>query len=207
MKNQQLKFGILMAVIAMILGGWLAHLITSTRHASPALQSGTLLKPPRAVAAFTLQDIHGNPVSLASLANHWSVLFFGYTSCPDVCPATLAQLARTHKALSNLPAKLQPQIILISVDPKRDTIEKLGSYLQFFSKDFLGFTGTQQQIDSFTKAMGVPVEYKTQPDGSYTVDHAAVLFVIDPQQHLHAVFSPPYDAAILAKDLRSLVTS
>ncbi|HVY23280.1 MAG TPA: SCO family protein [Steroidobacteraceae bacterium] len=206
MKSQQLKFGILMAVIAMLLGAWLAHLVTGMRNAPPALQTGTVITPPRDVPAFTLQDTHGKPVTLMSLANHWSILFFGYTSCPDVCPTTLSQLAAAHKLLADLPAQQQPQIIFISVDPRRDTIAKLAGYLNYFSKDFLGFTGTQEQINAFTSAMGVPVGYETQPDGSYTVDHAATLFAINPQQQLVAVFSPPYQAAALAKDLRILVT-
>lgn len=206
MKNQQLKFVILIVVVAILLGAWLAQLITSTRNAAPALQTGTVITPPRAVPEFTLEDTHGQPVTLTSLANHWSILFFGYTSCPDVCPTTLSQLAATHKLLTDLPAKLQPQIVFISVDPKRDTIQKLTGYLQYFSHDFTGFTGTQQQIDAFTKAMGVPVGYEMQPDGTYTVDHAATLFVINPQHQLNAVFSPPYQPAALAKDLRTLVT-
>jgi len=206
MQKQSLKFAALIVVIAMVVGAWLSHIITSTRAPAPSLLTGTILTPPRPLPAFTLQDTHRGTSSTASLANHWSVLFFGYTTCPDVCPTTLAQLATTHKLLGNLPIDSQPQFIFVSVDPKRDTVDKLSAYLNYFSPDFIGYTGLQQQIDSLTNSLGVPVMIQLAQDGSYTVDHSASLFVINPQQQLAAILSPPYQPETLAADLRALIT-
>ncbi|MES1195889.1 MAG: SCO family protein, partial [Steroidobacter sp.] len=98
------------------------------------------------------------------------------------------------------------QFIFVSIDPKRDTSEKLSAYVNYFSPDFLGFTGTEQQISAFTKSMGVPVMMQFTQDGAYTLDHSASLFVINPQLQLTAIFSPPYQATALASDLRLLAT-
>jgi protein SCO1/2 len=205
MPKQTLKLAVLIVVIAMLTGAWFAHVINNAGNAAPSLQSGTFISPPREIVDFNLQGTHGVPATKSSFANHWSVLFFGYTTCPDVCPTTLAQLSDVHKALSNLPAELQPQFIFVSVDPKRDTLEKLSAYLNYFSPDFIGFTGPQPQLDTLTKSLGVPVIIQPLQDGSYTVDHSASLFVINPQQQLAAIFSPPYEAATLTRDLRALV--
>ncbi len=204
MQKQQQKFVFLIMVIAILLGGWLANVVAHVRQTPLALQTGTLISPPRSLPKFVLQDMHGQSVSQTTLAGRWSVLFFGYTSCPDVCPTTLAQLSQVHKALAGLPAASQPQFIFISVDPKRDTAAKLISYLQYFDADFQGFTGTPAQLDTFTKALGVPVIIQSTADGAYTVDHSASLFVINPQQQLAAVISPPYQTSALASDLRLL---
>jgi protein SCO1/2 len=206
MKQPHFKFALLITVLAMLMGAWLAHLISNARHAPPSLKNGTILTPARTLPEFNLQDTQGHAVSRASLANHWSVLFFGYTSCPDVCPTTLAMLKQTYASLADIPASSQPQFIFVSVDSKRDTAEKLQNYLQYFNPAFVGWTGTQEQLDVLTKSIGVPVIIQSLPDGGYTVDHSASLFVISPQQQLYAVISPPYQPAMLASDLRLLVT-
>jgi len=205
MQKTQFKFIILVVTTAALLGGWLSHVITSGRAVTSQLQLGTLITPPRTIPGFKMVDAQGHAVSQSNLVNHWSVLFFGYTSCPDVCPTTLAQLAATHKLLGDLPRELQPQFIFVSVDAKRDTPEKLNAYINYFSGDFLGFTGTQQQISDLTKSMGVPVMIQLTSEGAYTIDHSASLFVVNPQSQLAAILSPPYQANLLANDLRKLV--
>jgi len=206
MQKSQPKIAILIIAIAMILGGWLSHVITTTHQALPALQTGSMIFPPRPIEKFSLLDSHGQAVTQSTLANRWSVLFFGYTTCPEVCPTTLAVLAATHKLLADLPLEAQPKFIFVSVDPQRDSAENLLNYLNYFNPDFFGYTGTQQQLDSFTKSMGVPVLIQPAPNGAYTIDHSASLFVINPQLQLQAIFSPPYQATTLATDLRQLVT-
>ncbi|HEX2586108.1 MAG TPA: SCO family protein, partial [Steroidobacteraceae bacterium] len=198
------KLFILIAVIAGIVGAWVANVILANQHALPALHTGTVISPPRPLANFTMQDFHNNAVTPATLGGRWSVLFFGYTSCPDVCPTTLTQLTAVWKALSDIPAVQKPQFVFVSVDSKRDTPEKLAGYVHYFSADFQGWTGTEEQVKLLTKAIGVPVIIQSLPDGGYNIDHSASLFIINPEQQLYAVVSPPYQTTDLANDLRSL---
>ena len=116
------------------------------------LAKATLLRPPRALPEFTFTDHTGADFVPARLQNHWSLLFFGFTHCPDVCPTTLGMLAQTEKTLADLPAEQRPQIVLVSVDPQRDSPEQLASYVRFFSPSFTGVTGSQEAIDKFTRA-------------------------------------------------------
>jgi protein SCO1/2 len=169
------------------------------------LAKATLLNPPRALPEFTLIDHTGASFGQAQLKDRWSLLFFGFTHCPDVCPTTLGMLAQTEKALGDLPAEQRPQIVLVSVDPQRDTPEQLASYVRFFSPSFTGVTGSQEAIDKFTRALGVPVAISPLANGDYSVDHSAAIFLVDPSGALRALFSTPHSPAIIAADYRRIV--
>lgn len=134
-------------------------------------------------------------------------MFFGFTTCPDICPTTLALLARVEKSLSDLPTQTRPQVVLVSVDPERDTPEQLQKYVRFFSPSFVGVTGSPAQIDEFTRAMGAPVAKRPLGEGGYTVDHSGSIFVIDPSGAMRALFSPPHSQDALVADLRALLNS
>lgn len=170
------------------------------------LAKATLLTPARPLPQFALTDHTGAAFDPARLKNHWSLLFFGFTHCPDVCPTTLGVLAQTERLLADLPAAQRPQVVLVSVDPQRDTPEQLASYVRFFSPSFVGVTGTQQAIDSLTRALGVPVAISKSDNGDYSVDHSAAIFAIDPQGAWRALFSTPHVPATLAADYRLLLT-
>lgn len=172
------------------------------------LERATALTPPRPVPEFTLTDDSGATFDRSRLQDRWSLLFFGFTHCPDVCPTTLGMLAQTEKQLADLPSGLKPQVVLISVDPQRDTPQQLASYVKFFSPSFTGVTGTPEAIDDFTRAMGVPVAIGS-PDanGNYSVDHSAAIFLINPEGALRALFSTPHTPAVIAADYRRLVAA
>jgi protein SCO1/2 len=133
-------------------------------------------------------------------------LFFGFINCPDVCPTTLAVLSQVTKQVADLPQLQRPAVVFMSVDPQRDTPDKVGAYAGFFSPDFVGVTGMPEEVDNFTRALGVPVARVALDRGGYTVDHSGAIFVIDPSSSLRALFSSPRDAAELAADYRRLVT-
>jgi protein SCO1/2 len=116
-------------------------------------------------------------------------------------------LAQVEKRLQDLPESQRPQVMMVSVDPRRDTPEHLKKYVTFFSPTFRGVTGTSENIATFTRAMGIPVAIQTLGNGAYTVDHSAAIFLIDPAGALHALFSTPHDAAKIAADLRRIVTA
>lgn len=193
------------AIVAILAGALSAQFLRAPRQPDIALNNGTLLPSARPLPEFDLVNNHGQTVNRAALIGHWSVLFFGFTHCPDICPTTLTMLAQVEKTLADLPEAQRPKMVFVSVDPKRDTPEQVGKYIQFFSPTFIGLTGQQARVDELTKAMGVPVAIHDPGNGAYTVDHAATLFLVDPQARMTAVFSPPHQVATLTQDLRTVI--
>jgi protein SCO1 len=163
--------------------------------------AGTLLSQPRPVPAFTLVRHDGVAVTEADLSGRWSILFFGFTHCPDVCPTTLLVLRETMAAMSGP----RPEVILVSLDPMRDTPEQLAPYVTYFDPDFVGFTGELVDVQALADGLGVAYAYVAGEDGDYTVDHTASLFLIDPDRRLTALFHPPYTAARMARDLQEIM--
>ena len=142
-RKQSIAVAAVVAIVAVASGMLLARaLFTSQDSTQLALAKATLLTPPRPLPEFELIDQDGSPFTQAQLRGHWSVLFFGFTHCPDVCPTTLGVLAKARQELSDLPDELQPHVVLVSVDPKRDTPQQLASYVKFFDSSFTGVTGT-----------------------------------------------------------------
>jgi protein SCO1/2 len=201
---RSIALGAAVAIVALAAGLLLSRALLAPSTQSPALATGTLLTPPRPLPAMAFTDQDGAPFDAARLQGRWSLLFFGFTSCPDVCPATLTLLAQVEKQLADLPPERRPQIILVSVDPRRDTSAQLAKYVRFFSPTFIGVRAEEAQIDEFTRGLGVPVARTPTADGGYTVDHSGAIFAIDPSGRMRALFSPPFEAATLAADLRRL---
>jgi len=187
----------LAAAGAALAGFWLARQLDIDRTA-PQLASGTWLPQPRPIPDVQLTDHGGRPFSAADLKGHPTLVFFGFTHCPDVCPTTMAQLAQI-KAAAALP---DLQVLLVSVDPERDTPETLERYVHAFDPDFIGLTGTPQAIEELTSAMGVAVARTELPGGDYTVDHSAAVFLLNAQGQMVGVFTPPFDVSRFAEDLR-----
>ncbi len=194
-----------MVAIVAIAAGMLLSRALLDRSGGPTLARATLLEPARPLPPMAFIDQQGQPFGLEQLRGHWSILFFGFTSCPDVCPMTLALLAQVEKKLADLPAEQRPHIVLVSVDPKRDTPERLAQYVKSFSPTFTGITG--DAVQEFALKMGVPVAISEQPGGNYTVDHSAAIFVVDPSGALRALSSTPHEVPIIAEDYRSLVAA
>lgn len=194
------------AIVAILTGVMSAQFMHSPRQPTLELNGGTLLPERRALPDFQLLDSHAQSYTRAQLGGRWSLLFFGFTSCPDICPTTLSTLAQVDKLLADLPDTQRPQIVFVSVDPGRDTPAQVGNYLHFFNPAFIGLTGEQTQIELLTRMLGVPVAIHDSGNGTYTVDHAATLFLLDPQARMTAVFSPPHSVELLARDLRTVVS-
>jgi len=186
------------AVAAAVAGVYVARLVSLP--AVPSLESGTSLPRPRVLSDFSLVDTQGAPATQASLRNHPTLVFFGFTHCPDVCPTTLALLASVQKNV-NMPGL---KVALISVDPERDTPQQLGRYISSFGGDLIGLTGTPSEIVKATSSFGVAARRVDLPGGSYTMDHSATVFALDSGARIVAVFTPPFDAAALTKDVMRL---
>lgn len=178
----------LVGIAALALGAamaWFAQSLNSAR-VSPSLE-GLLWPPPRILEAFSLIDHTGRPFEPPRLDGKWSLVFFGFTSCPDVCPNTLRILQ--HAAPEFPP---DTQVLFVSVDPQRDTPQKLAAYVAYFDPRFIGVTGTPTAIESLTRRLGI-VSMHGAPDktGNYTVDHTASVFLIDPARRMVGMFSQP----------------
>jgi protein SCO1/2 len=159
------------------------------------------------LADFSLIDHRGRSFGNANLRGHWSLMFFGYTNCPDLCPATLTTLAAMQKRLRERDA-LRPQVIFVSVDAQRDTPAQLAKYVPYFDAEFLGVTAaTQPGIEAVAKKLGVTVLVQPANDAGYSVDHSGFIFVIDPAGKLAAVLSGPFTAEALAGDFSRLAGS
>lgn len=174
----------------------------------PAFQALIALPQPKMVADFALQDDSAKSFSLADFKGHWSVLFFGFTSCPDICPNTLYQLKQMRSDLAKqLGEQNLPVIYLVSVDPERDTPAKLAEYLSFFDPAFKGLTGDDRQLRALTMQLGVMYHVAEHEEDSvdYAVDHSASLVVLDPQAAMYGVFPAPHDAAKISHDLLQIL--
>ncbi len=186
------------AIGAAIAGIFVARMLMAP--ATPALESGTLLPEPRELAPFRLVDARGTPADSGVLRGHPTLVFFGFTHCPDVCPTTLALLANVRRQV-DLPGLT---VALISVDPERDTPEKLAPYVAAFAEDFIGLTGEPSEIRAVTRSFGVASTRVDLAGDSYTVDHSATVFALDSAARIVAIFTPPFDSAALARDLQRL---
>lgn len=160
----------------------------------------TILPTPKALGEFSLRDQDGNVLNLSRLRGKWSLLFFGFTNCPDICPTTLTILNQVHQYLGKKPALLdEVQFVFISVDPGRDNVATLKKYVSYFNKDFIGVTGDKKQLAKLAKQLGVFYEVLNQGrKNNYAVNHTAAIFIINKDANYFGLMSPPLDAAAMA---------
>ena len=174
-------------------------------HAPIELVTGSYVSPSRPLPNFSLIDQHGRAFGPANLRGGWTMMFFGYTSCPDFCPTTLTTLAALEKRLRAGAAPVRPQVIFVSVDAKRDTPEQLALYLPNFDPEFIGLgAASQAGIETFATTLGVGVDV-TPRAGMYTVDHTNAIFVLNPAGRLTAILTGPFTVEALRADLQRIV--
>jgi protein SCO1 len=178
------------------------------RHPAPAVEltTGTYLARARELPDFSLIDQQGRVFGSANLRGHWSLLFFGYTNCPDFCPTTLTTLAAVQKRLRAAKAPVLPQVIFVSVDAKRDTPAQLKKYVPYFDPEFIGLTAADQpSIEAVAKKLGVAVAVEPASGGNYTVDHSGAIFVLTPDGRLSAILTGPFSVDALQSDFERIV--
>jgi protein SCO1/2 len=193
------------AIVAFALGLFLARALLPGRDPPPATELLTILPQPRALPALTLVRHDGRTLDRGFFTGHWTLVFFGFTRCPDVCPTTLSMLAQAKRALADLPVDRQPQVLFVSVDPERDDAKQLAAYVTFFDPAFVGATGSAAQVAAAAGAFSVPYAKVSTPDGGYTLDHGSGLFLVGPAATLDAFASGAKDPAALARDFRRAV--
>jgi len=167
------------------------------------LRAAQLFPTPRALTDFQMETAAGEPFTRTNLEGQWSLLFFGFTNCPDICPDTLAMLSQSMEQLRLMRREELPQVVFVSVDPARDQGELLKDYVKWFDPEFLAVTGSEEQLQALTRQLGI-VYYRETPDentGFYNVDHSAAVMIIDPQGRLHGRFSHPLVPEDVVADL------
>lgn len=166
---------------------------------------GLLWPNPKPIKPFTLADHTGQSFGLNDLKGHWSFMFFGFTHCPDICPLTLATLDQMQQMLAARNLAGDTRILFVTVDPGRDTPERLAEYVKYFNKDFIGLGGSPQQIADFTRQIGVVFQYGPERSpGDYQVDHSASVFLIDPEGRLVSIFPAPHQAEAMANQFKAI---
>jgi protein SCO1/2 len=175
---------------------------------APPLKTVRLMSTPRVLPDFALQQSDRTQLLPGELRGHWTVVFIGFTFCPDVCPTTLAELAQAQNRWTTLPESTRPRVLFVSVDPERDTIEKIGEYAHAFHRDTLAATADIPTLEAFAKSLSmvfakVPLGDDALAD-QYTIDHSGTLVLLDPQGRMAGVIQPPLQPRDIAEDLATL---
>ena len=194
------------AIAAAAVGVWLARQTrpANTIGSGPSLVAGTWLPQPKPVADFHLLDARGQSISLSALRGRTSLVFFGFTHCPDLCPTTLALLGQIRTLI-----RPTPQIVFVSLDPERDTPSELARYLGTFNSEtrlnpeFIGITGGLPDIKAMAGNFGVAFNKLPIAGGDYMIDHSGTIFVLDGNAAIRAVFTPPFERDKIAVDLHN----
>ena len=200
----------LLALVALMIGLFISHHVREDHGIDVEQFHGTYLDKPRSVKTFSLMGIDNQPFNNASLLGHWTMLFFGFTNCGQVCPTTMAELGKMYRLLEDQGEKTLPQVVMISVDPDRDGLDKLGPYVKAFNPHFYGATGDEPSIAMMTKEMGiayVKIALKGSEDPHhYDIEHTGTVMLFNPKGELNAFFTMPHQASLLAKDYLLLVS-
>ena len=205
---------LIIAVVAAAGGLWAAQDLfgpattgNSNATSLPAVSSMTLMSTPRVLPSFSLQQSDGTALTAEKLRGHWTVVFIGFTHCPDICPTTLADLNGAQKQWAALPEATRPRVLFVSADPERDTPKITGDYAHAFNADSLAATAPLPQLQAFTRSLSLVFMKVPGPSGDaadYSIDHSAALVVLDPQARMAGVITPPFDPKAIAADLIAL---
>ena len=168
------------------------------RGAAP--QTATELPAPRPLADVRFVDTSGSAKQLSDFKGEFTLLFFGFTNCPDVCPLTLSMLAQVRADIASRAPRFTPRVLFVSVDPNRDTPERIAAYLNGFDSKFEGVTASDEALAPLLSALGVAVEKHVHGGANYNVVHNSAIYVLDPNAEWIAVSTGPHDPKVLADD-------
>ena len=200
---------IIAAGVALVSAAAGASLWQMMQERSQAQTAALLVLPEsRVIDEFELTGMDGTPFTLDDLRDKWTLVFFGFTHCPDICPSTLYDLQQVSEDLETT-ADGEPahQVLFVSVDPERDNPERMREYLAYFSPDFVGATGPDEDLWPLTRQLGIAYRIEEHEPGAaiYNVDHSASVLLIEPGGRLYGVFTAPLDAAAISADMSALL--
>ncbi len=205
--------------LAVIVFGLVLGVYVSSRQITPGYEYAQLLPAAKKIPAFNLHNQQGNPLTPELWRGRWSLVFFGFTSCPDICPLELQKLG---KLLREMGEGSGLQIVFVSVDPERDSLEKLGDYVHFFHPDIIALSGANTELARTAQFFGAAYDRSViidgkllkvpwgidMPQGSdehYQVSHSTRVFIINPQGEYTGSFAPPFAGADLAADMKKML--
>lgn len=201
----KLTVALLLVVIAIIVGGFV-YTTLKPRVLSPAAlraNNAFVFDRVRDIGEFALIDDNNQPFNSAQLRGKWSLLFFGYTYCPDICPTTMVVLNQFY-------AKLKPelagetQIVFVSVDPARDDAAKLHEYVRYFNPQFRGITGEFMALQQFATALSIPFAKVPGGGDNYQIEHSGSIAIINPQGHYVGFLKAPHEVDKLLTNYQSI---
>lgn len=173
---------------------------------SVELQAASIYPEARTLAPFELENAAGETFTEQDLQGRMSLLFFGFTNCPDICPDTLGVLARAMEKLDTMRVDAMPQVVFVSVDPKRDAGSNMRDYVNYFDDRFRAVTGSDEALAALTGQVGVMfIRHSPDESGYYAVDHSGMIVLVDPQGRMMGRFPPASDADAIAADLFALI--
>lgn len=197
-KELKMKIKITLSILAIVAG-----LTAGFYFFRPHTFHGTVIQSPEPAYDFTLASTNGD-VSLSDYRGKLVLIYFGYTFCPDICPATLANVGQSLRELGEKADDVQ--LIMVSLDPERDTPEKLAEYVVHFHPTFIGVTGTQDELDTVASLYGIFYEKAEGTDNTgYLINHTATLLVIDREGYLKLVFPFGVTVPEIADDLKYML--
>lgn len=165
-----------------------------------------VLDKPRIFSDFELIDHRGEVFNIDRFRDTWTIVFFGFTNCPDICPTTLAVLNDTYSKMKES-EKEKLQVVMISLDPERDTVEALAEYVPYFNDQFIGVTGNKHLIRRLTAEINIAYNKVPLAGDDYTVDHSTQLVLINPKGHYHGFFKAPHSETMLRSTWRSIYST
>lgn len=204
----------LIAILAFIVFN-LGMFVVQAQQRQPAqLLSATVLSQPRDLSAFKLMDSKNKPFTNQNLQGHWTMLYFGFTRCPQICPHNMSMLNQMYTRLQQSKQQPLPQVVFVSIDPDRDSLTRIGQFVAAFNPNFQGVTGSTAQVDKLMQELGVVSMKvnKQDPTGkipakdNYDIEHSGAVLLIDPAGKFYAVFTTPHDAASIAQDFQTINT-
>ena len=196
---------IILAFILLVVWGfvWRINQPVIMSNEELRINGAVVLNTPRIFSDFELVDHRGEVFNQEQLQDVWTIVFFGFTHCPDICPTTLAILNDTYSKLKDRERE-RMQIVMISIDPERDTVEKLAEYVPYFNNEFIGVTGNKHLIKRLTAELNVAYNKVPLDSDDYTVDHSSQLVLINPKGHYHGFFKAPHSEIMLRSTWRSI---
>lgn len=200
----------LLAFIGLVLGLFVSQQVHIHKGKHVDQFHGTFLDKPRAVQPFSLTGTDNRAFDNTSLQGHWTMVFFGFTSCGAICPTTMAELGKMYRLLEEKGVKKLPQVVMVSVDPTRDSLDKLDNYVKAFNTNFSGARGDEETVKIMAQEMGIAYAKIMLRDSedkqNYDIEHTGTIMLFNPKGELSAFFTTPHQAPLLAKDYLLLVS-
>ncbi len=196
MSNTKNYLALIIAAIAAMAGGlWLAQENPPAEENTPRIQ-GAIYPTAKRIEDFSLLDQNNQTFSKNNLQGQWSLIFVGYTLCPDICPTTLSLMSEVHWELKQQDLD-PPAIIFLSIDPARDTVDVVKKYVEYFNSDFIGLTGDAAQIEKLTRNLNAVYRKAPGLNGEitkddYLMDHSSALMLINPDGDLQSILTAPH---------------